>query len=208
MKFLIGSQNYGYNTGDSDKDWIEFIYPTWLDIAENKCISIEKKDNKTGELTKIRDIRHIVSMIFNSNWDDLQILFSVETYGSEEFSWFIENRQRLIRCNPWRMSKSNVGCIATMMEENTAKSIVRAYALTRCVEQVAYDEEVVLLRPELAAIRQNFTPEIREAMVYEIHEKLRAARLVIEQSKNNQDKEIIAMAKTAVANLLSIHVKF
>lgn len=58
MKLLYGSQNFGYNLVNSDKDWLEFVYPTWEQIIKGDLISKERQ-NEDGSITKVKDIRLI-----------------------------------------------------------------------------------------------------------------------------------------------------
>ena len=44
MKLLYCSQNFWYDTKDSDKDCVEFVYPRWEEIGnaiEDVCIILE-----------------------------------------------------------------------------------------------------------------------------------------------------------------------
>lgn len=147
MKLLYGSQNFGYDTKDSDKDWLEFVYPCWEEIIKNE-ITNKELHNDDGSITKVKDIRLIPKMIKKANFNDLQVLFSQETYECEDLKWFIEHRQELIRANMWQLFCSNVGYIKSQLKENTNKSIIRAYCFTRLLEGVLNYPNAFLMRLE------------------------------------------------------------
>ena len=60
---LYGSQNFGYDTELSDKDYLQFILPTWDNIVNNKLISYETKSNIDNGIIKVKDIRLIINVI-------------------------------------------------------------------------------------------------------------------------------------------------
>lgn len=126
MRLLYGSQNFGYNTPQSDKDWLEFVYPTWEDIISNNMISKEKK-NEDGSVTKVKDIRLIIKMVEKANFNDLQFLYSQETYNCEDLRWFYDNRNLLIRANLRQLFYTNKGYILSCIKSGTRKDLIRAW---------------------------------------------------------------------------------
>ena len=126
MKLLYGSQNFGYDTPNSDKDWLEFVYPTWKDIVSNNMVNKEKK-NEDGSVTKVKDIRLIIKMIEKANFNDLQILYSQETYECEDLRWFYDNRNLLVRANLRQLFYTNKGYIMSCLKSSTRKDLVRAW---------------------------------------------------------------------------------
>ena len=115
MKILYGSQNFGYDLPESDKDWMEIIFPTWDDIIHNKCVSITNT-NPDGSQTKVRDIRKYVDYIKNGCISDFQTLWAKEYIGADDLKWFIDNRDRIIRYNLYKFYDCNMGCIHTMLK--------------------------------------------------------------------------------------------
>lgn len=126
MKLLYGSQNFGYDTPQSDKDWLEFVYPTWKDIVSNNMVNKEKK-NEDGSITKVKDIRLIIKMIEKANFNDLQILYSQEAYECEDLRWFYDNRNLLVRANLRQLFYTNKGYIMSCLKSGTRKDLIRAW---------------------------------------------------------------------------------
>ena len=132
MKLLYGSQNFGYDTPESDKDWLEFVYPTWEDIVSNNMKNKERK-NEDGSVTKVKDIRLIIKMVEKSNFNDLQVLYSQEMYGCEDLKWFIDNRDALVKHNLHQLFYTNKGYILSCLKSGTQKDLVRALAFTNMI---------------------------------------------------------------------------
>ena len=115
MKILYGSQNFGYDLPESDRDWMEVIFPTWDDIIHNRCVSATIK-NTDGSQTKIRDIRKYVDYIKNGCISDFQTLWAKEYIDANDLKWFIDNRDRIVRYNLHKFYECNMGCIQTMLK--------------------------------------------------------------------------------------------
>lgn len=73
--FCYGSQNYGFNTPDSDVDTKAIIVPTIEDLCLRQPISRELHlDN--GEHCEVKDIREMVNMFKKQNINFIEILFT------------------------------------------------------------------------------------------------------------------------------------
>lgn len=163
MKLLYGSQNFGYNLADSDKDWLEFVYPTWEQIIKGDMISKERR-NEDGSITKVKDIRLIAKMIKKANFNDLQFLFAAEIEDCYPLRWFFANRDKLIRYNMWQLYTSNAGYVKSQLKENTPKSIVRAYAFTFYLIVLLNDCEFELHNSYFSILRRNTNEQNKEAL--------------------------------------------
>lgn len=204
MKLLFGSQNFGYNTSQSDRDWLEFIYPTLDDILANKMTCKEIK-NTDGSLTKIRDIRLIIDMVNKCNFTDLQFMYSQEMYDCEDLAWFIENRERLVRSNIEQMFKSNAGCVKTSLKMGSQKDFIRAFAFTGMIERVLYSDEEFMMRvPELSQLRCDSSLMTRKDYLLD---KLDEFEKYINLNDFKKDEEIIYLAKEEVKRLLKVHLQ-
>ena len=170
MKLLYGSQNFGYNTPQSDKDWMCFVYPTWNDVVNNNVKSVETVD-EDGCATKIKDIRLIMKMIKKCNFSDLQILYSQEMYGCEDLSWFIQNRDRLVKNNMAQLYKTNCGYITSCLKKKTDKGLIRAMSTAQMVCRAFDNEEFVMLNTNLASMRLDVMNK-QEMYTNYIHETL------------------------------------
>ena len=136
MKLLIGSQKFGYNLPDSDKDWMEFRYPSWSDIIAGK---MERTEQILGDNThiKVYDIRNISKIISDGHISSLQFMFSTEYRDCNDLKWFIDNRVRLCRTNMYRVFKSNSNnMIRDLNNKLDAKTLTRAYVFYRILTQL------------------------------------------------------------------------
>lgn len=163
MKLLYGSQNFGYNLADSDKDWLEFVYPTWEQIIKGDMISKERH-NEDGSITKVKDIRLIAKMIKKANFNDLQFLFAAETEDCYSLRWFFANRDKLIRYDMWQLYTSNAGYVKSQLKENTPKSIVRAYAFTFYLITLLNSCEFELYNSYFSVLRRNTNEKNKDGL--------------------------------------------
>lgn len=77
-EILYGSQNYGLNGPNSDKDYYEIVMPSFYDLYYQK----EASDKKSW------DIRKFTKLILDGNFNAIELLFSVEKYFySPEFEY-------------------------------------------------------------------------------------------------------------------------
>ncbi|KON87407.1 hypothetical protein AF332_11600 [Sporosarcina globispora] len=76
FKALVGSHNYNLNTDDSDKDYKVFFYPSFDDLYSGEKYS----KVMTGETEDVEyhDIRKLPDMLWKSNVNFLEVLFSTE----------------------------------------------------------------------------------------------------------------------------------
>lgn len=153
MKILYGSQNFGYETKTSDKDWLSFVYPTWEEITGNSMRSLEHQ-NEDGSVTKIKDIRLIIRMIEKSNFNDLQVLYSQEYYHCADLWWFIEHRDALVKHNLRQLYYSNMGYIKSCLKNGSQKDLIRAVAFINVIERAYEQEEFELRDPSLSKMRE------------------------------------------------------
>ena len=133
--FLYGSQNFGYDTVESDKDWVEIIIPDWDAILNNKMVS-ESKTNLDNSITKLRDIRFQSKLWINGHFNELQILFSKEMYNSEKLRWFIDNRQRIVKCDLWTLYNTNKRSVEEQLNKLNPKTLTRAYVFQQLLRSL------------------------------------------------------------------------
>jgi hypothetical protein len=123
MKFLFGSQNYGFDLIDSDKDYMQFYYPT----AEGICKAIpspKETKHEDGSMTKYVDIRALPNLLYKSNVDILQLLYSKEVidggFLQEYFKLFEEE---LSTINIPRLYQSVMGSAINRFKKDTPKDL-------------------------------------------------------------------------------------
>ena len=84
FKSLVGSVNYNLHTETSDMDYKVFVIPSFDDLyfsrVYSESISTEEED------LEIHDIRKLDKMLYKSNVNFLEILFSEEIIINEELS--------------------------------------------------------------------------------------------------------------------------
>lgn len=133
LKVVFGSQNFGYDTVESDIDHLLFFYPSFMDLTFGKIDRFEITEND-GSITKCYDIRQLEKMIYKANMTDLQVLFSLNKIEDNHwFNWFLENRQELLTVNPYNLYVSNMGLIRNRIKLGTHKDLVSALAIARLV---------------------------------------------------------------------------
>lgn len=105
FRALVGSYNYNLNTSTSDKDYKIFTVPTFDDLYFNKSYS----NSIIGETKDydIHDIRKLSNLLWKSNVNFMQILFSEEIIINdnitlstrEHLNWIFNNKNGLARIN-------------------------------------------------------------------------------------------------------------
>ena len=93
MKLLYGSQDFGYDTPQSDKDWLEFVYPTWKDVLANNMISKECKNedgslmmNGPNEMTQNYSEKSLVPLTYIKSKVGFFLLLKSYHFGDTRFS--------------------------------------------------------------------------------------------------------------------------
>lgn len=167
MELLIGSQNFGYSTPESDKDWMQFVYPTWSDILNNNMTS---KENILSDNThvKIYDIRLINKIIWDAHISSLQFMFSTEYHDCDDLKWFIENRDRLCRVSISRAFKCNTSnMIRDLNKKHDAKTLTRAFVFKNILNQFVSDSSISFYIPSAYEYRINALGMSEEQLIIE-----------------------------------------
>lgn len=77
FKTLVGSNNYNLATPESDKDYKVFLLPTFEDLYSNKYIKAGSIKSETEDLD-FYDIRELTNVLYKSNINFIEVLFSNE----------------------------------------------------------------------------------------------------------------------------------
>lgn len=82
FKSLVGSHNYNLNTETSDKDYKIYVIPTFDDLYKgtNYC---ENLVSETEDIS-VHDIRKFTNMLYKSNVNFIEVLFSKELIINSE----------------------------------------------------------------------------------------------------------------------------
>ena len=201
MKLLYGSQNFGYDTKDSDKDWVEFVYPTWQDILNNHKVSKEVK-NEDGSITKVKDIRCLLSMIEKCNFNDLQLLFSQEMYECEDLKWFTDHREEIVKHNLKQLYFTNRGYVVGCLLRDNSKDRIRAYCFMQLIERAFSNEPFSLHDENLRLLRELAHHQIDPDSIIKRVDALK--EISLETSVNHM---IIVQARKEIEKLLKINLK-
>lgn len=173
VKILYGSQNFGYDTPNSDTDWMYIHIPTYKDILLNKEIAgdtIEK-----DFIVKNKDIRSFRKLLIKSNFQDLQILFSKVTFNIDIIKWFIDNRYDLLYINLNKMYESNKGFVIQELnnyeQTKEIKHYLRALSTLGLLKKIKDKNIQDFCDPSLRQIRFDNKPTLSiDAIKEEINE--------------------------------------
>lgn len=90
IKALFGSHNYNLNTKNSDKDYKVFLMPNFIDLYDKKTFHL----STVGQVEDIAayDIRRLPAMLYKSSANFIEILYSIETYISNEPGYELLNK--------------------------------------------------------------------------------------------------------------------
>lgn len=84
LKALVGSHNYNLDTPESDRDYKVFVAPTFEDLYEGKSYS--NSDIGAEADHDIHDIRKLERLLYKSNVNFMEILFSEDLQIAEDAS--------------------------------------------------------------------------------------------------------------------------
>ncbi|MEK4025392.1 hypothetical protein [Sporosarcina sp. FSL W7-1283] len=123
MKFLFGSQNFGLDTAESDKDYVEFVYPSVRELCK-PIPSAKEYKQEDGSIIKQIDIRSIPALFYKSNLDTLQLLYSKEVIdGGIVQGFFRTHKEQLSRINIPRLYQSVMGSAKNRFKKGTSKDL-------------------------------------------------------------------------------------
>ena len=146
---LVGSENYGLNDKTSDRDYKVFVLPT----LENIYLGEKCGTSFNGEKCDIDvyDIRNLESLIFKSNPNFIEVLFSKDLYVNEEISnnmknivdQILEMKYKLSRMNLPYLYQSSMGTFASRMKSldkvtGNAEQPVKTYGNNKKQAMQAY----------------------------------------------------------------------
>lgn len=210
MKILCGSQNFGYNLPDSDKDWIEYTYPSWENIINNTITKEELVDKTTGSHTKHLDIRTIHNIILHPNISILQFMYSTEYIDCEDLKLFIENRDKIVKANKYRLYKSNSAkVINELVHDKSRNTLVRAYVYRDILRQVVDGKEVNFMVPDSLDFRlweMEQSISVKRLKANEIIKDIELMQPYFELYNNKIDNSIQELIDKELIRLIKLRV--
>lgn len=116
---LIGSQNYGLDTPDSDVDTISIVVPNFEDICCGKAKIDHTWDFEDGGKAKVRDYRSFaLNDLKKSCFTNTEALYSVKVVVNPVFSqvwnFLMENREIIMRADYEATVRSMLGYVSSM----------------------------------------------------------------------------------------------
>lgn len=116
---LIGSQNYGLDTPDSDVDTISIVVPNFEDICCGKAKIDHTWDFEDGGKAKVRDYRSFaLNDLKKSCFTNTEALYSVKVVVNPTFSqvwnFLMENREIVMRADYEATVRSMLGYVTSM----------------------------------------------------------------------------------------------
>lgn len=113
---LYGSQNYGLDNKNSDKDYKMAIVPSIDNLILDKKSYSKIKETKKG-LVEIKDIRSAFTAFKKMSVVDLEMLFSKEMFINrkykEEINKLLSIREEIIASNPYRLYQVMLGIMTS-----------------------------------------------------------------------------------------------
>lgn len=116
---LIGSQNYGLDTPDSDVDTISIVVPNFEAICCGKPKIDHTYDFEDGGKAKVRDYRSFaLNDLKKSCFTNTEALYSVKVVVNpaykEVWNFLMENRETIMRADYEATVRSMLGYVASM----------------------------------------------------------------------------------------------
>ena len=98
FKALVGSHNYNLQIESSDKDYKAFFLPSFEDLYSGE--KYPKSITSDTEDIEYHDIRKLPNMLWKSNVNFLEVLFSMEVYKYDElYDKLRSKREEIVRMN-------------------------------------------------------------------------------------------------------------
>jgi len=98
FKALVGSHNYNLQTETSDKDYKVFFYPNFSELYSGEKYS--KAMTSNSEDIEYHDIRKLPDMLWKSNVNFLEVLFSTEVHKNDDlYDELWSKREDIARMN-------------------------------------------------------------------------------------------------------------
>ena len=154
VKILYGSQNFGYDTPESDKDYMKLNLPSWEDILIGKMPG--KTVINSAGLIKELDFRKYVNCLLKGGFSDLQTLYAVEYEDCENLGWFIANRDRIAHVDLYRLYDTNMGCMNTTYRRKDFrdKDLVHMYVFNDLLHKILSGTEFSIYDTKYGKYRQ------------------------------------------------------
>lgn len=135
-KYLVGSQNYGLDNSQSDKDFTFIYMPTWGELFENICHNwtVDEHENYW-------DYRNFCKYLLRGDFHPIEMIFSVEKEEEIPLSKKLRPYTReIIMSNSSRFFKNVYGLSRSSLEKGQAKGFSRAEWSYRFLNKLLNDD--------------------------------------------------------------------
>lgn len=189
LKVLVGSHNYNLNTPDSDRDYKYFVYPTFDDLYEGK--KYHKEVTTETEDYTIHDIRQLPMLLWKSNLNFLEILFSKEFSATDEIELIIKNDHTndLATMNIPKIYSAGLGMFNNKINQMNKLSPGRK----ENIEKFGYDTKsachAVRILTFVERVRE-YNLDIKKALWYEDDDSTRKLLIDIKMGKYTYDEVV------------------
>ena len=132
MTCIIGSKFYNLNTPSSDKDYIQFIFPTREDLFKGDFTSKQIK-NENGDDVVVKDIRLLLKGLKKGSLQMFEALYSqpIEDINKSNFFWlygyFKLYRNRLFEEQKGELLKAIQGELTNRYKHFQTENTVKGY---------------------------------------------------------------------------------
>lgn len=154
MRILYGSQNFGYDIENSDRDYAEIVIPKWQDLFDKKLLN-KTICNEDGSTLKQIDIRTLPQLFSGQNLADLQLLYSKEYVDIGIFKWFVDRKERIIKSNLYQFYVSNRRSAEQYFsKEISPKNVTRIYTIFKALQRLLEDSEFDIFVEDARSYRE------------------------------------------------------
>lgn len=205
FKALVGSYNYNLNTAQSDKDYKIFFYPSFDDLYQGGQYS--QAIVSDDEDVEYHDIRKLPSLLYKSNVNFMEVLFSEEyaIYDEELFSVLFALRDEIANINLPYLYDACFGMFIQKMKE-FKRDMGKGLGLKTCKHAMsAYRILDFLMR-----FQKNSFSSFKQAIQYDFGDLIRVLLLDIRNGKYkyNELEEMIAEKEKKIKVIESLYKSF
>ncbi|WP_458414167.1 DNA polymerase beta superfamily protein [Schinkia sp. CFF1] len=200
FKALVGSHNYNLNTKQSDKDYKVFFYPSFDDLYDGGQYS----NAYVGDVEDIEyhDIRKLPNLLYKSNVNFMEVLFSEEyvVYDEVLFSKIFSLREEIAKINIPYLYDACFGMYMRKMKDYYRDKDKGAnFVISTCKHAMS----AFRILDFLERYHNHSFNSFKKAMQYNVEDSMRALLLDIRSGKYsfNQLEELIGEKEIRIKEL-------
>lgn len=199
FRALVGSHNYNMNNPESDKDFKIFVMPLFQDLYNGKQFS--KLYISDTEDLDVHDIRKLSNLLWKSNINFVEILFSEEFIINKDLDnrtkeivqFFLDNKNEIARMNLPYLWNACIGMHLTKKKQINKGTEGTQYL----VNKHGYDTKQAMHCLRVLLVLQRYTDndftDFKKAIWFDDTDKDREFLLLVRHGYFNQE-EILKLA--------------